>query len=112
MDIDWNSLTFSYMKTNCHIRYTWKDGQWDAGVLHEGDHINIHIAATVLHYGQAAFEGLKAFSCKDGKVRVFRLDENGKRMNSSSQRIMMPEVPAAMFEEAVLKVVAANTEFV
>ena len=47
--------------------------------------INIHMAATCLHYGQEAFEGLKAFRGKDGKVRVFRMDENAKRLQSSSR---------------------------
>lgn len=59
------------MDTDCHIRYTWKDGSWDAGELVKEPYLSIHIAASCLHYGQAAFEGMKAFRCKDGKIRVF-----------------------------------------
>ena len=112
MTIDWDSLVFSYMDVNCHIRYTWKDGEWDAGELHDEPYMNIHMAATALHYGQSAFEGLKAFCCKDGKVRVFRLDENVKRMARSCRRIVMPEVSEAMFEDAIRRVVKANLDFV
>jgi len=55
--------------------------------------INIHMAATALHYGQEAFEGLKAYRGKDGKVRLFRWEENAKRMARSADGIMMAKVP-------------------
>jgi hypothetical protein len=71
-NIDWKNLGFAYMDTNCHIRYVWRDGKWDAGELVQSPYMPIHIAATALHYGQAAFEGLKAFCRKDGKVSLFR----------------------------------------
>ena len=112
MDIDWQSLGFSYMDTNCHICYKWQDGKWGAGEIRERPYIKLHIAATALHYGQAAFEGLKAFCCKDGKVRIFRADENAKRMEKTAKRILMPPIPASMFLEAVNRVVKENIEFV
>ena len=55
--------------------------------------IPLHMAATCLHYGQEAFEGLKAYRCPDGKVRVFRMDENAARLQSTCRGILMPEVP-------------------
>ena len=70
------------------------------------------MAATCLHYGQEAFEGLKAFRCPDGKVRVFRMDENAARLQSTCRGIMMPEVPTEMFEEMVTKVVRLNQEYI
>ena len=70
------------------------------------------MAATCLHYGQESFEGLKAFKGKDGKIRVFRMDENGKRMQSSSRGIKMAELPVEKFEEAIRKVVKLNERFV
>ena len=75
-DIDWASLGFGYMPVRSHIRYTWSNGSWDKGTLSSDPYITMSIAATCLHYGQAAFEGLKAFQCKDGKFRVFRPQEN------------------------------------
>ncbi|KAA6317232.1 Branched-chain-amino-acid aminotransferase, partial [termite gut metagenome] len=70
------------------------------------------IAATCLHYGQESFEGLKAFCGKDGKIRVFRMEENAKRMQSSCEGIMMAQLPIERFTEAVLKVVRLNKHFV
>lgn len=112
MSIDWSKLGFSYVETNCHIRYTWKDGSWDKGELHTSPFINLHIAATALHYGQAAFEGLKAFRNKKGEVNIFRQEMNAKRINSSARQIMMAEIPEELFAEALQRVIKANLEFV
>ena len=112
MKIDWASLGFQYMDTNCHIRHVWRDGRWDAGELVPEPYLKMHIAATALHYGQAAFEGLKAFTCKDGKVRLFRPQANARRLAASARRTRMAEVPEDLFIEAVRRVVAANREFV
>lgn len=111
-NIDWKNLGFAYMDTNCHIRYVWKDGKWGAGELVESPYMSIHIAATALHYGQEAFEGLKAFCRKDGKVSLFRPQENAKRMQTTARRTCMAEVPEAMFVDACQRVVKANLEFV
>ena len=70
------------------------------------------MAATCLHYGQEAFEGLKAYRCPDGKVRVFRMDENAARLQSSCRGIMMPEIPTELFEEMVTKVVRLNEGYI
>ena len=55
-------------------------------------YINIHIMSNALHYGQALFEGVKAFHCADGKVRIFRDDRNEKRMNEGAERLVMQPV--------------------
>ncbi|MCM8528746.1 MAG: branched-chain amino acid aminotransferase [Lentisphaeraceae bacterium] len=112
MSIDWKNLGFEYMDTNCHVKYTWKNGSWNNGEAVADPHINLHIGATSLHYGQACFEGLKAFRGVDGKIRIFRADENSKRMNSSARRTQMPEVPEETFIEAVKTAVEKNIEFV
>jgi branched-chain amino acid aminotransferase len=112
MTIDWQKLGFTYIQTRCHIRYTWRDGAWDAGELHDDPTINLHIAATALHYGQACFEGLKAFAQKDGSIRVFRVAENARRMQASAARTLMEAPDADMFIDAVKRVVAANHDFV
>jgi branched-chain amino acid aminotransferase len=111
-EIDWKNLGFGYMQTKSHIVYTWKNGSWNQGELVQSPYLNIHIASTSLHYGQAAFEGLKAFTCKDGKVRVFRMEENAKRLQRSAERTFMPEVPTEMFSEAVQRVIADNQAYI
>jgi branched-chain amino acid aminotransferase len=112
MEIDWESLGFSYMDTNCHVRYTCRDAIWDDGIQCDEPFLNIHIAATALHYGQSAFEGLKAFSCKDGSVRVFRAEENARRLMSTAERIMMTPVPETLFLDAIERTIRANLDFV
>lgn len=111
-NINWSELTFGYMKTDYNVRCYYRDGKWGELEVSSSEIINLHMAATCLHYGQEAFEGLKAFRGKDGKIRVFRMDENGKRMQSSSQGIMMAELPVEKFQEAVRKVIKLNERFV
>lgn len=111
-DLDWANLPFGYQKTDFNIRYTWKDGAWDDGVLTSDETIPIHIAATCLHYGQECFEGLKAFETRTGEVAVFRIDENAKRLVRSCKKILMQPVPEAMFIDAVERVINANRRFV
>mmetsp|Transcript_11047 Transcript_11047/g.24496 ORF Transcript_11047/g.24496 Transcript_11047/m.24496 type:complete len:342 (+) Transcript_11047:325-1350(+) len=74
-------------------------------------YIKVHIGATSLHYGQACFEGMKAFHCKDGKVRIFRPDQNALRIARSCARVCMPEPPAELFIDAVKTAVRDNLDF-
>ena len=111
-DIDWSSLGFSYMPVKSHIRATYRNGAWSKGELISDPNITMSIAATCLHYGQAAFEGLKAFRCKDGKVRVFRPDENANRLNLSAERILGPGFSTDFFCDLVRRVVLDNIEYV
>ncbi len=111
-NIDWKNLGFGFSDVNCHVRYTWKDGSWDAGELVKDPSITMHIGASCLHYGQECFEGLKVFACADGKVRAFRPDANARRMERTARRTVMPPFPEKMFLEALDRVVAANREFV
>jgi branched-chain amino acid aminotransferase len=111
-NINWPDLTFGYMKTDYNVRSYYKDGKWSDLEVTDSEQINLHIAATCLHYGQEAFEGLKAFKGKDGRVRIFRMRDNALRMQASSRGIMMAEFPVDLFEEAVLKTVKLNLRFV
>lgn len=111
-DYDWAKLDFGYHKTEYNIRYTWKNGAWDPGVLTKDETLPLHIAATCLHYGQECFEGLKAFETKRGDVVVFRIDDNARRMVGSCRKILMEPVPEKLFIEAVFRVVNANRRFV
>jgi len=110
--IEWGCLGFQYMDTDCHVRYVWRNGAWDAGEVVREPYLRIHIAATALHYGQTAFEGLKVFRCRDGKVRAFRPRENARRMARTSERICMAPLPEELFMEAVARVVKANPGYV
>ncbi len=111
-EIDWAGLSFGYMKTDYNVRCYYRNGSWGEIEICSEETINLHMAATCLHYGQEAFEGLKAYRCPDGKVRVFRMDENAARLQSTCRGILMPELPTARFEEMVEKVVRLNERFI
>lgn len=111
-NIKWDSLAFEYMPTDFNVRCTYKDGKWGEIEVSDSEYVPLHIAATCLHYGQEAFEGLKAYRGADGKVRVFRMDENAKRFRRSAQGIMMAELPEELFCEMVRKVVKLNSRFI
>jgi branched-chain amino acid aminotransferase len=112
MKIDWSKLGFEFMPTKSNIRFSYVDGQWGPGRMYENYSIELSVAANCMHYGQAAFEGLKAFACKDGKVRVFRPEENARRLNSTLRHILAPEIPEQMFVDAVKQVINDNLDYV
>jgi branched-chain amino acid aminotransferase len=109
---DWKDLPFGYIRTNCNIRSTFRNAKWGDLEVSSSEYIDIHIAATGLHYGQEAFEGLKAYMGKDGKVRLFRWEENAKRLIRSAEGVKMAPVPFEMFREALFMVIEKNREFV
>lgn len=111
-DLNWSELPFGYVKTNYNVRCTFKNGKWGEIEVSDSEYMNIHIAATCLHYGQEAFEGLKAYRGKDGKVRLFRWDENCKRLQSSAEGIIMEKVDEDLFHKMLLKVIELNKDFI
>mgnify|MGYP000990535903 FL=1 len=111
-DIDWKSLTFGYLRTDYNVRCYYRDGKWGEVEVCSDEYLKLHMAATCLHYGQEAFEGLKAYRCPDGKVRVFRAEENAARLQSTARGIVMPEVPTELFVDMVKKVVRLNQEYI
>lgn len=92
-EIDWSNLSFGYMRTDYNVRCYYRDGKWGELELCSEETLNIHMAATCLHYGQEAFEGLKAYRGKDGKIRIFRPEANAERLQSTCRGILMPELP-------------------
>jgi len=111
-NLDWPNLTFGYMPTDYNVRYTWRDGQWHGPDVSDSFDITMSVAATCLHYGQEAFEGLKVFASPDGKPRVFRIEENARRMYRSAEKILMQPIPEETFIEAVYRAVQLNLRFV
>ncbi|GET20447.1 branched-chain amino acid aminotransferase [Prolixibacter denitrificans] len=110
--IDWKNLGFGYRKADYNIRCWYRNGKWGELEVSDSEQVTMHMAATALHYGQEAFEGLKAFRGKDNKVRVFRMDENAKRLRNSANGIMMAPVPEDLFMDAIRKAVKMNEEYV
>jgi branched-chain amino acid aminotransferase len=111
-ELDFANLDFSYRKMDANIRYFFKDGKWDKGELCPDESINLHIAATCLHYGQSCFEGLKVFETKKGDIAAFRPDENCNRLALSAKKLFMESVPEEIFFDALNRVVNANKKFI
>lgn len=111
-NLDWKNIGFGYRKTDFNVRCYYKDGAWGELEVSDSEYLNLHMAATCLHYGQEAFEGLKAFTGKDGKVRIFRMEDNARRMQSSCDGILMPQLPVEKFTEAVKLAVKKNLNVV
>ncbi|HLO90276.1 MAG TPA: branched-chain amino acid aminotransferase [Lentimicrobium sp.] len=112
LEIDWSHLPFGYVKTDYNVRCYYRDGQWGELEISSSEFINVHMAATSLHYGQEAFEGMKAFRGKDGKIRIFRWEENAIRMENSAKGVMMAVVPKEIFLNAIVTAIKMNEKFI
>ena len=111
-DLEWSKLPFGYLKTDYNIRCYYRDGKWGELEVSSSEYLNLHISATALHYGQQAFEGMKAYRGKDGKIRLFRWEENFKRMERSAHGILMQPITKELYKEAITKAVLMNERFV
>ena len=111
-DINWSELVFSYTPTDYNVRCTFQDGKWGEIEVSDSFYIPMHIAAACLHYSQELFEGLKAFRGKDGKIRIFRMEENAKRFIRSAEGMLMEPLPVDLFCKMVKEVVKLNERFI
>lgn len=93
------------------MNYNREKGWYNGRIVPFGS-IELHPATTVFHYGAEIFEGLKAYRRADGKVQLFRPIENVKRMNSSAERIGLPQMPEQDMLEAILKFVEVEQDWV
>ncbi|MCQ8265136.1 branched-chain amino acid aminotransferase [Streptococcus suis] len=112
VNIDWENLGFSYMKLPYRFIAHFKNGQWSEGQLTEDAEIHISESSPALHYGQQAFEGLKAYRTKEGKLQLFRPDQNAERLQRTAERLLMAPVPTDLFIKACKDVVKANADYV
>ncbi len=110
-DIDWNKLGFHYTETDYIVRADYHDGVWSKPYATQDKTINLHVAATCLQYGQQAFEGLKAFRGMDGKVRIFRMEENARRLQQSAEGICMVGPTEDVFCEAIKLALRKNIDY-
>jgi branched-chain amino acid aminotransferase len=93
---------FGRVHTDHMVAIRWSaDKGWHDAKLTAYEPLHLDPAAMVLHYGQAIFEGLKAYRQPDGSVAVFRPEENARRFNRSAARLAMPELPVELFLESV-----------
>ena len=111
-DLDWANIGFSYRQTDKRFVANYKNGAWDEGALIDDPTITMSECACVLQYAQTCFEGLKAYTEKDGHIVCFRPDMNAERMANTAKRLEMPVFPEDKFVEAVKQTVLANEAYV
>lgn len=112
LQLDWANLPFGYSKTDYNVRVYCKEGKWGKIETSSSEYISMHISATAIHYAQQAFEGMKAYRGKNGEIRVFRWEENAKRLQNSAKGIFMEPVPIDLFKEAVTTAVKMNEKYI
>ncbi len=110
--IDFNNIPFGRHFSDHMFVADYYDGKWnDMRVVPFGK-IPLHPSTTALHYGQAIFEGLKAFKTDQGVVQVFRPEKNARRLNITAERMAMPEIPEELFLEALQKLLHVDRQWV
>ena len=110
-ELDWSNLAFKARQTNAMVISYFKDGQWSEPELTSDFSITLNCFAGVFHYANACFEGAKAFRGADGKVRIFRPDENARRMQSSGGYLDMAAPSEELFVRMCVECVNANLEY-
>jgi len=94
------------------VTIDWTEGQgWHSATLGPRQPIPLDPAASVLHYAQEIFEGLKAYRLAEGTMALFRPEANARRFNASAQRLAMPELPEDLFIEAIRQLVAVDADW-
>ena len=111
-NFEWSQLGFQYLPTNGFVQMDYAKGGWSEQTVNTQPYLPLHVAANCLHYGQAIFEGLKAFTTRDGAIAMFRPEQNAQRMIQSAERLCMQAPSVAQFIEACIRAVQINKEFV
>ncbi len=107
-DLNWAELGFQYLRTDFRYSCSFINGEWQPSAMLQDENLVVHEGAPALHYAQQCFEGMKAQTAEDGSVLLFRPELNYERMNQAAARLLMPEVPALMFLDAIESTVQAN----
>lgn len=111
-EVDFDNLTFGTVFTD-HMFYSeYKNGEWQNLEIKPYGPLTITPALHTLHYGQALFEGQKAYRQQDGSVAIFRPEMNARRMNHSARRMFVPEFPEADFIKALKELVSLDSDWV
>lgn len=111
-EIDFENLAFGNVFTDHMLLCDFKDGKWQKPIIKPYEPFLIDPSAKVFHYGQAIFEGMKAYKDESDDVWLFRPDENFKRFNASAKRMAMPEVPENIFLGGLHQILKIEKEWV
>jgi len=110
--VDFDHLAFGSTFTDHMFVCDYKDGAWGVPEIVPYATMQISPAASVLHYGQAVFEGMKAFKDEKGSVWLFRPEQNARRINKSAERLAIPTFPEKVFLDGMKKLISIEKEWV
>ncbi len=110
--LDPNDIKFGKIYSDHMLVADYANGQWNKAEILPYDNLSLSPATTVLHYGQAIFEGIKAYKNANGEVTIFRPRENWKRFNISADRMGMPPVPEEIFMHGLKELIALDRDWV
>ncbi len=110
--VDFSKLVFGQVFTDHMFLADYKNNKWETPKIIPYQALPYEPSAKVFHYGQAVFEGMKAYKDKDGNVFLFRPEENYKRINNSAKRLGMPPVPKEYFIEGLKKLVELDQDWI
>lgn len=108
---DAESLSFGKLRSDHMLLIDYANGEWQNARIVPYGPLEVMPGAVALHYGQAIFEGAKAFRHEDGEIYAFRFEENAKRLNNSAAKLCMPEVPVEMQMEGVMKLLDVERDW-
>ena len=111
-EVDFDNLDFGKTFSDSMLVMEYKGGEWSVPSIEPLKALEMHPATSVLHYGQAIFEGLKAYKNERGEINIFRLGDNIDRMNASAHRMMMPQLDPAIVKTAISDFVSAQKEWI
>lgn len=111
-DVDFDNLTFGRVFTDHMFYCDFIDGEWQQPKIEPYGPMSIDPSARVFHYGQAVFEGMKAYKDDHGGVFLFRPDENFARINKSAKRLAIPEFPEEYFFEGLTTLLKLDKEWI
>nr|WP_204345590.1 branched-chain amino acid aminotransferase [Psychroserpens algicola] len=111
-DVNFENIAFGKTFTDHMFMCDFVNGEWQQPQIMPYQPMTMQPSARVFHYGQAVFEGMKAYKDDDGKVFLFRPEENFKRINKSSARLAMPEFPKDYFFEGLTTLLNLDKDWI
>lgn len=111
-DINLDNLPFGKYFTDHMLEADYENGEWKNAEIKPYQPLLLEPSIAALHYGQAIFEGIKAYADKDGNPFVFRPQDNFRRFNKSAARMNMPAVPEELFMEGLRQLIALDKNWI
>ena len=110
--VDFNNIIFGKNFSDHMFVADYKDGEWQDSRIVPFQNIEMSPACGAIHYGQAIFEGMKAYKNEEGEILLFRPEDNAKRINLSAERMCMPTIPEELFMEGLRMLIDLDKDWV